>query len=140
MKLQPDKADVQTLTAHGPGWVAINGERVEASVIVGSRDERQAWHCTAFEALTPEHFAQVAALRPEVVIFGSGTRIRFPRPAWIAPLIQQGTGVETMDTAAACRTYNILAGEGRHVVAALLIETPVDTSANESGNEEAGRR
>ncbi|MFT4269240.1 MAG: Mth938-like domain-containing protein [Xenophilus sp.] len=122
MKLQPDRPDVQTVTAHGPGWVAINGERVEASVVVGSHDERLAWPCARFEDLGPEHFAQLAALGAEVVIFGSGARIRFPRPAWITPLIAQRTGIETMDTAAACRTYNILAGEGRHVVAALLIE------------------
>ncbi|WP_234197009.1 MULTISPECIES: Mth938-like domain-containing protein [Pseudacidovorax] len=122
MKLQPDKHDVQTVTATGPGWVAINGQRVDASVVVGSRDERFDWPCDRFEALTPAHFAQLAALKAEVVIFGSGERIRFPKPAWLAPLIAAGTGVETMDTAAACRTYNILAGEGRHVVAALLLE------------------
>ena len=133
MKLQPDKADVQILTAHGPGWVAINGERVEASVVVGSREERLAWHCERFEELDATHFAALAELRPEVVIFGSGARIRFPRPAWIAPLVRQGVGVETMDTAAACRTYNILAGEGRHVVAALLIE-PLQQSAQASGD------
>ena len=122
MKLQPDKADVQILTAHGPGWVAINGERVAHSVVVGSREQRQAWDCERFEDLGAPHFALLADMRPEVVIFGSGQRIRFPRPAWIEPLVRQGVGVETMDTAAACRTYNILAGEGRHVVVALLIE------------------
>jgi len=124
MKLQPDKPDVQTVTAHGPGWVAVNGERIAHSVVVGSREERFAWPCDRFESLDPEHFAQLAALGAEVVIFGSGDRIRFPKPAWIAPLVAQRTGVETMDTAAACRPYNILAGEGRHVVAALLIEEP----------------
>lgn len=125
MKLQPDKSDVQTLTAHGPGWVAINGERVEGSVILGSHGERQPWDVRAFASLDASHFAPLAELAPEVFIFGSGDRIRFPRPAWIAPLIQRGIGVETMDTAAACRTYNILASEGRHVVAALLIEPAV---------------
>ncbi|HPR46050.1 MAG TPA: MTH938/NDUFAF3 family protein, partial [Ottowia sp.] len=54
--------------------------------------------------------------------FGSGTRLRFPRPAWLRPLIEAGIGVETMDTAAACRTWNILTGEGRRVLAALLVE------------------
>jgi uncharacterized protein len=122
MKLQPDKPDVQTVTAHGPGWVAVNGERIAHSVVVGSREERFDWPCTRFEELGPEHFAQLAALGAEVVIFGSGDRIRFPRPAWIAPLVAQRTGVETMDTAAACRTYNVLLAEGRSVVAALLFE------------------
>lgn len=124
MKLQPDKSDVQTLTAHGPGWVAINNERIDSSVVVGSRGERFAWGCSQFEDLGPEHFAQLASLGAELIIFGSGKRIRFPKPVWLQPLMAQRTGVETMDTPAACRTYNILASEGRHVVAALLIEEP----------------
>ena len=126
MKLQPDKSDAQTLTAHGPGWVAVNNERIENSVVVGSRGERFAWDCSRFEELSAEHFAELAALGAELIIFGSGARIRFPQPAWIQPLMARRTGVETMDTGAACRTYNILAGEGRHVVAALLIERPED--------------
>ncbi len=124
MKLQPDKSDAQSLTAHGPGWVAINNEKVEGSVVVGSRGERFEWNCARFADLGPEHFAQLAELGAELIIFGSGTRIRFPQPAWLQPLMARRTGVETMDTPAACRTYNILAGEGRHVIAALLIESP----------------
>ena len=124
MKLQPDKSDVQTLTAHGPGWVAVNNERIESSVVVGSRGERFAWDCSRFDELGVEHFAQLAELGAELIIFGSGARIRFPQAAWLQPLMARRTGVETMDTGAACRTYNILAGEGRHVVAALLIESP----------------
>jgi len=124
MKLQPDKSDVQTLTAHGLGWVAINNERVESSVVVGSRGERFEWDCSRFDQIGAEHFAQLASLGAELIIFGSGARIRFPQPAWLQPLMAQRTGVETMDTPAACRTYNILASEGRHVVAALLVESP----------------
>jgi uncharacterized protein len=124
MKLQPDKSDAQTLTAHGPGWVAVNHERIESSVVVGSRGERFLWNCSRFEELGAVQFAQLAEMGAELVIFGSGGRIRFPQPAWLQPLMARRTGVETMDTAAACRTYNILAGEGRHVVAALLIERP----------------
>jgi uncharacterized protein len=58
---------------------------------------------------------------PELVIFGSGERIRFPKPQWLQTLYARRVGVETMDTHAACRTYNFLAGEGRRVVAALLL-------------------
>jgi uncharacterized protein len=126
MKLQPDKSDSQTLTAHGPGWVAINNERVERSVVLGSNGERFFWDCESFEALGAAHFEQLASLGAELIIFGSGQRIRFPQPQWLRPLMAQRTGVETMDTAAACRTYNILASEGRHVVAALLVERPKD--------------
>jgi uncharacterized protein len=60
-------------------------------------------------------------MAPELVIFGSGSRIRFPQPVWLKPLMAQRIGTETMDTQAACRTYNILAQEGRHVVVALLL-------------------
>jgi hypothetical protein len=54
------------------------------------------------------------------VIFGSGAAPALSSPRAAAPLIERRIGVETMDTAAACRTYNVLASEGRSVVAALL--------------------
>ncbi len=129
MKLQPDRLDVQSILGYGPGWVGLArngvGEKVERSVIIGSRGEFIDWHCADFAELTPAHFEQLAAIRPELVLFGSGTRLRFPPPAFLQPLMAQRIGMETMDTLAACRTYNILAGEGRHVIAALLIE-PAD--------------
>jgi len=131
MKLQPDKSDGQTVTAHGPGWVAINNEKVEQSVVIGSRGERFTWNARDFDQLGAEHFAQLVALEPELIVFGSGARLRFPPAAWLAPLMARRVGVETMDTAAACRTYNILAGEGRHVVAALLVE-PASAAAPEA--------
>ena len=122
MKLQPDKFDVQSISGYGPGWVAVSGEKITHSVIISSAGQRLDWPCSRFEALTAEHFAQLATVEAELVIFGSGDRLRFPQPAWLAPLIARRVGLETMDTQAACRTYNILAGEGRSVVAALLLE------------------
>lgn len=122
MKLHADLPDAHSVTGYGPGWIAVGGERIETSLIVGSRGERLPWPCLRFDDLTAAHFEQLATLDAELVIFGSGERLRFPPPAWLAPLMARGIGLETMDTAAACRTYNILAGEDRHVVAALLIE------------------
>lgn len=124
MKFQPDRSDVQTITAYGPGWIGIDTDKVTASVVVGSRGQRIEWNCSTFEELTPEHFALLADFEAEVVIFGSGERNRFPPPAWLQPLMARRIGLETMDTQAACRTYNILAGEGRNVIAALLLEQP----------------
>ena len=124
MKLQPDRSDVQSITGYGPGWVGVDGERIAASVIISSRGERLAWDAARFEDLGAGHFAQLAGVQAEVVIFGSGSRIRFPQAAWLKPLIERRIGVETMDTAAACRTYNILAQEGRDVAVALLLEQP----------------
>lgn len=125
MKLQPDRSEAQTISGYGPGWIGVNGEKIVTHVLIGSRGEREDWDCAGYDSLQEAHFARLAALAPELVIFGSGQRIRFPRPAWLAPLIRSGIGIETMDTAAACRTYNILAGEGRHVVAALLLSEGV---------------
>lgn len=127
MKLQPDHSDAQTITGCGPGWVGVGSgggaEKITHNVVLGSRGERLPW-AESYEALGPGHFEQLAALKVEVVIFGSGPRIRFPRPDWIAPLVRARIGVETMDTAAACRTYNILAQEGREVAVALLLDQP----------------
>jgi len=122
MKLQPDTFDAQAITGYGPGWVEVNGEKIHHSVIIGSGGERVAWSVQRFDELDAAHFAQLATVEAQVAIFGSGSRIRFPKPAWLAPLIEKSVGLETMDTAAACRTYNILAQEGRRVVVALLLE------------------
>ena len=127
MKLQPDHLDVQSILGYGPGWVGLGSqgvaEKIERSIVIGSRGEKFDWNCARFDLLTEAHFAILADTQPELVIFGSGTRLRFAPPAFMRALMQKRIGVETMDTLAACRTYNILAGEGRRVIAALLIET-----------------
>lgn len=124
MKLHADKTDVLTITAYGEGWIAINGQRQSDSLVLTSMGGMRPWDCTRFEDLTPAHFEVLLADpagKPELVVFGSGSRLRFARPALLQSLIAQRIGVETMDTPAACRTYNILAAEGRRVAAALLV-------------------
>jgi len=123
MKFQPERSDAPSITAYGPDWLRIDADRVTASTIISARGVRLDWACSRFEDLTPAHFAQLAELETEVVIFGSGRQLRFVSPAWLQPLMARRVGLETMDTQAACRTYNILAGEGRNVAAALLLET-----------------
>jgi uncharacterized protein len=123
MKLQADRIEGQNAIArHGNEGVLVNGVEHRRSVIVPWTGAVAPWPADRFEALTPAHFADLLALAPELVIFGSGARIRFVRPALLKPLIERRIGVETMDTAAACRTYNVLLSEGRSVVAALLFE------------------
>lgn len=126
MKLHADKLDFQSITAYGPGWLAVNGQRHTSSLVLASTGTAHAWDCSRYEDLQAHHFESLltaGAESPELVVFGSGTRLRFVRPALVASLIERRIGLETMDTAAACRTYNILAAEGRRVVAALLLET-----------------
>ncbi len=123
MKLQPDRIEgVNVVTAVAPGLVLINAQPYSTSLLLPWHGNVLAWPCDAFEQLQAEHFEQVVALAPELVIFGSGQRLRFAAPALLRSLIERRIGIETMDTAAACRTYNVLASEGRAVVAALLLE------------------
>ena len=122
MKLQPDRIDTLSVTGYGPGWIGVSGEKVIRSVVITSHGKQMNWDCNRFFELTPAHFARLADLSVELVIFGSGAQLRFVQPAWVSPLMQRGIGMETMDTFAACRTFNILAGEGRKVAAALVIE------------------
>ena len=122
MKLQPDRMDTLAVTGYGPGWIAVNGARHQHSLLITSTGVLQPWRPQAFDALEPADFALLTDLGVELAIFGSGSRLRFIPPAWQAPLMARRLGLETMDTPAACRTYNILAGEGRPVAALLLLE------------------
>ena len=121
MKMRADRIEGRNAIArHGPDGVVVNGVEHTESVLVPWQGDVVAWNAPTFESLTAENFARVAALSPELVVFGSGERLRFPSPALLRPLIDAAIGFETMDTHAACRTYNVLLAEGRKVVAALL--------------------
>jgi uncharacterized protein len=122
MKFQPEKTDATLITAYDAGGIHIGVERIEKSLVLGSHGERFDWIAARFEDLTAEHFERLGESKPELIIFGSGAKLRFVHPKLLSSLMQARIGVETMDTPAACRTYNILAGEGRHVVGAFLIE------------------
>jgi uncharacterized protein len=124
MKLQPDKSNAPIINAYGEGWIEVNGQKFSQSLLVSSLPDSAPGHWTGqrFEDLNAQDFAQALITGAELVIFGSGKRLRFPKPEWLLPLIHQSVGLETMDTAAASRTYNILASEGRKVTAILLIE------------------
>ncbi len=123
MKFQPDRLEgVNVISRHVAGRVWVNATEWTRSVIVPWRGEAFDWPVHRLEDLRENHFEQLLALQPELVVFGSGARLRFVAPALHRALIERRIGVETMDTAAACRTYNVLASEGRTVAAALLIE------------------
>ena len=124
MKLQAERIEgTNAIARHGPDGVIVNGQEHRRSVLVPWQGTVADWPVARFDELAASHFEALAALKPELVIFGSGPRIRFARPALLRPLIDARIGVETMDTPAACRTYNVLLAEGRSVVAALLFES-----------------
>jgi uncharacterized protein len=124
VKLQPDRADgANVIARHETSRVWVNATEWTSSVIVPARGAPTAWPVERFEQLDAAHFEQLLAFDPELVIFGSGARLRFAPAALQRALIERRIGVETMDTVAACRTFNVLASEGRAVAAALLIES-----------------
>ena len=122
MKLHLARPEGRNLfTGYGDGYVCVNDRRYEGSLVVAPDHEVTAWSVDNFDALTPAHFEMLLALKPEIVILGTGERLRFPRPEVTRALTAATVGFEAMDTKAACRTYNILMGEGRAVVAAILV-------------------
>ncbi|MGF6771313.1 uncharacterized protein P3T18_003792 [Paraburkholderia sp. GAS199] len=123
MKLHQDSSGaLNTVTGYGADYVEINLVRHTGSILVMPETPVVPWPVSSFEDLSAEHFAMLIDAAPEVVVFGSGERLRFPHPRLTAALAAKRIGVETMDFKAACRTYNILMAEGRKVAAALLIE------------------
>jgi uncharacterized protein len=123
MKLQPDRQpSLNTVSAYGPNYIEINATRYETSLILQPEGPVTSWSCRSFSDLTIQDFEAIALKKPALVIFGSGSKIQFPRPELIAPLIKAKIGIETMDLQAACRTYNVLMAEGRNVLAALIMD------------------
>jgi len=107
------------ITGYGEGYVLVNGQRHESSLIV-TPEQLLPWDVSEFTKVTVEDFERLKALQPEILLLGTGPRQRFPHPRLTAPLAAAGIGVEVMDLKAACRTYNILVAEERKVAAALL--------------------
>jgi len=108
-------------TEHGAGYVAVNGKRYQQSVVVMAEEVRTDWAATDFASLNETHFNYFLALKPEVLLLGTGSKQQFAHPNLYRELIRAKIGIEFMDTPAACRTYNILVAEDRKVVAAVLL-------------------
>jgi uncharacterized protein len=112
----------QTVSSYDDTGVELNAIRFEQSLIVLPETPPAPWPVSSFDALTTEHFDQIDATQPDVVILGTGARQRFVHPKLTAVLTARRIGVECMDNQAACRTYNILMAEGRKVALALILE------------------
>ena len=122
MKLHlANPGDTKLFTAHGAGYVMVNGERYEQSIVVLAEEVCSNWSVAGFDGLNETHFTYFLALKPDVLLLGTGARQKFPHPRLYRALTDAGIGVECMDTPAACRTYNILVAEGRRVIAAILL-------------------
>ena len=122
MKLHLTQAEGRHLiTGYGAGWVQVNETRYHSSLILTADQLLAEWPVPDMGRLTEELMRPLIELRPEVMLLGTGARQRFPTAGLLRVLAQSGVGYEIMDTAAACRTFNILMAEGRQVAAALIL-------------------
>jgi len=121
MKMQPDRILGQTVTGHGAGWISLDGEKFHHSMLITWSGVREVWNEEITHLADAQLINSILQVQPEILLLGCGnTRIGMPANQ-LTPLLARNIGVEIMDTAAACRTYNILAAENRKVAAILLI-------------------
>ena len=121
MQLHLERPDYQYFLRGADGASALVNERVlRSSFIVAPDTLVEGWPVRDITTLAPDGLAPLLALNPELIVLGSGAAQAFPPPATLAACLQRGVGLETMTNAAAARTYSVLAGEGRRVVAAFV--------------------
>jgi uncharacterized protein len=112
---------IYVLRGISPAGVLVNQETLATSFLLTPNQLVQDWRPASVDELQPRDMDAVLALQPALVLLGTGPRQRFPAPAVMAALLTRGIGIEVMDSAAAARTFNVLATEGRKVVAAFLV-------------------
>jgi uncharacterized protein len=123
MKFTQDKpaGDVNYIRAYAPGRINVNDRLLDASLVLSPGKLLENWPPQRFEEITLKHLETALALAPEILVVGTGPTLKFPEAKIMAEIQQRGIGLEVLDTAAACRTYNVLVSENRNVVAALLM-------------------
>lgn len=123
MKMSLDGAEgTYRIQGYADGEIRINDVRYGESLLVAPDTLITEWGPTSLEAVGRTDFKPVHELDPEVVLLGTGARQIFPSRELMLGMFESGIGLEVMDTASACRTYNVLMSEGRRVVAALIID------------------
>lgn len=123
MKLhQYDNQGINLFTHIEPGSFGINGFRHRGNIAVTAREVNPSWTVATFATLSEADFAAMASFDVDIALLGTGPTLRFPPRQFFRPMIEKGRSVEVMDSAAACRTFNILVAEGRKVGVFLLAE------------------
>ncbi len=122
MLLSQDKnINGYVIRSYTPGKIIINETTYTQSLVLSPNLLIDTWSPQRIQDLTNADLQLIVEQRPEVVLLGTGKSQHFPSLEILAVFIENNLGYEIMDTAAACRTYNLLMSEGRHVVAGLLI-------------------
>ncbi len=120
LALDENKANFQ-IKAYQPGQIQINDRIFTRSLILSAATLIEDWQPQVIDELTRESLQIILELKPTILLLGTGTTLQFPELDIYGELMNQGIGVEIMNTGAACRTFNVLTAEERNVVAALVI-------------------
>lgn len=118
---EADTSEGYFITSYDESTLQVNGKNFYSSLIISNNELKTDWSPRSIESLSAEDFTAIVDRKPEIVIIGTGNKLIFPQVETYAELIKLGVGVDIMDTGAACRTYNILTSEGRHVVCGLIL-------------------
>jgi len=121
VKFHLQTGDAHLVTGLGDGWIRVGPDEHRTNCVLTPEGVVEGFAPAGFDALCEADFEGLLAYRPEIVLLGTGATQRFPHPRLSASLAAAHVGLEVMDTRAACRTYNILLGEGRRVVAAVVV-------------------
>ncbi len=113
--------NINTIHAYAPGQLTINHTIYDHSVIITPDFFDSTSLPKTLAELNQDHVNLFLVQEPELILLGVGQTLQFPHPSLFEKAMKAKIGVEIMDTPAACRTYMILAGEGRRVIAGLLI-------------------
>ena len=122
MKLQPDQSASLTVTSYSATWIAVNGVRYPHNLLINSRGLILPWPCEQFKDIQASHLDLIEPVDAEIILFGCGIKQLFVPPKLFGEFICRNMGLETMNTPAACRTFNFLASERRRVAAVLFLE------------------
>lgn len=122
MELTLERPDYEFFLRGADGTMALVNERqLTRSFVITPNHLHDDWGVTDVTLLQPEDLEPLMALEPEVILLGSGARQAFPPAAAMAACLRRGVGIEVMTNAAAARTFNVLAGESRRVVAGFVL-------------------
>jgi len=122
MKLTLDDNTAQFLVhEYTSEYIRVNDTRHKRSIVIAYNTIMPDWTPKSIDHLAENHIEQILANDPEIILIGTGKQIKFPHPRILQQAYKNNIGVEVMDTAAACRTFNMLASDGRKVVAGLII-------------------
>ena len=122
MKFTADTASGNVIRSYSPGEISLRDTVLTSHVILSQEQIISDWNPPAVDQLSIADFAPALALKPDIILFGTGLQQRFPDISLLTEIMRSGVAIEVMDTTAACRTFNVLIGEYRPVVAALFIE------------------